>query len=523
MPRIDNIQLRAGTAAQWTAANPTLLLAEPGLETDTLKIKYGDGSTPWSALPYASVDMTSKLNASNTVYTNSGSYTMSAAELAALNAGASLVSQGNNTGTYEVPDNATLAIPVGKSWAVRGYSAVVNGGSMVVTGTRGDLTIPSGMTVVIEKTGTNTAILHNGSSAGGATYYGQTTGVNSYAVALTPTLGALATGVVIKVKFKDASTAAATLNADTLGAKKLYKNPTTQVGNGDITDEQIYDMTYDAALDGGAGGWLIDGLAGGGSVAFATASEVNTGVEAAKAIAPDQLAASKYLMRRGSKTYAASTTAANTYTGGFTPAIAAADLGAGIEIRVLFTNHNTGAATFNADGTGALAIVNVDGSALRAYQIADGHLAILVHNGTSWVLTNPASRRSVVGNSVVLNNSAGTNYLVLASPGSGTTLNCKDLEEIKFDGPAVGSIIANNFTVNPANDGQLQYGGFIAAINSGIVITFPSSFVMASTEWRWNAGARTFTTAVAGYFEFQWSRTIDGKFMLKVTDSYPTS
>lgn len=99
---------------------------------------------------------------------------------------------------------------------------------------------------------------------GGATYYGQTVTANAYTVALTPTLGALATGVVIKVKFKDASTAASTLNADGLGAKKLYKNPTTQIGNGDITDEQIYDMTYDAALDGAAGGWLIDGYAGGG-------------------------------------------------------------------------------------------------------------------------------------------------------------------------------------------------------------------------------------------------------------------
>lgn len=52
MPRIDTIQLRRGTAAAWLAANPVLLAGEQGLETDTNKVKIGDGSTPWNALAY---------------------------------------------------------------------------------------------------------------------------------------------------------------------------------------------------------------------------------------------------------------------------------------------------------------------------------------------------------------------------------------------------------------------------------------------------------------------------------------
>lgn len=48
------IRPRRGTAAQWTAANPVLDLAEVGLETDTLKLKAGDGVTAWNALPYLS-------------------------------------------------------------------------------------------------------------------------------------------------------------------------------------------------------------------------------------------------------------------------------------------------------------------------------------------------------------------------------------------------------------------------------------------------------------------------------------
>lgn len=46
------IQTRRGTAAEWTAANPVLAAGEQGYETDTGKVKVGDGTTAWTALPY---------------------------------------------------------------------------------------------------------------------------------------------------------------------------------------------------------------------------------------------------------------------------------------------------------------------------------------------------------------------------------------------------------------------------------------------------------------------------------------
>jgi len=46
------IQLRRGTAALWTSTNPTLAQGEIGIETDTSKVKTGDGSTAWNSLPY---------------------------------------------------------------------------------------------------------------------------------------------------------------------------------------------------------------------------------------------------------------------------------------------------------------------------------------------------------------------------------------------------------------------------------------------------------------------------------------
>lgn len=47
-----NIQLRHDTAANWTSVNPILLEGEVGIETDTRKQKFGDGSTAWNSLPY---------------------------------------------------------------------------------------------------------------------------------------------------------------------------------------------------------------------------------------------------------------------------------------------------------------------------------------------------------------------------------------------------------------------------------------------------------------------------------------
>lgn len=47
------IQLRRDTSLNWTRNNPVLALGEPGLETDTDYVKYGDGSTTWNNLNYA--------------------------------------------------------------------------------------------------------------------------------------------------------------------------------------------------------------------------------------------------------------------------------------------------------------------------------------------------------------------------------------------------------------------------------------------------------------------------------------
>lgn len=51
------IKLRRDTAANWLLANPILAAGEPGLETDTGKIKYGDGVTHYADLAHAGGDI----------------------------------------------------------------------------------------------------------------------------------------------------------------------------------------------------------------------------------------------------------------------------------------------------------------------------------------------------------------------------------------------------------------------------------------------------------------------------------
>jgi hypothetical protein len=72
------IQLRRGTASEWTTVNPTLSSGELGYETNTGKFKIGNGSSLWSALDYFETDLSEYLttsSASTTYLTQSSAST----------------------------------------------------------------------------------------------------------------------------------------------------------------------------------------------------------------------------------------------------------------------------------------------------------------------------------------------------------------------------------------------------------------------------------------------------------------
>jgi len=59
MATIDaQILVRQDTEAQWASVNPVLGAGEPGYETDTGRVKWGDGTTAWNSLGYTSAEAT---------------------------------------------------------------------------------------------------------------------------------------------------------------------------------------------------------------------------------------------------------------------------------------------------------------------------------------------------------------------------------------------------------------------------------------------------------------------------------
>jgi hypothetical protein len=59
MATITTIQIRRDVAANWALKNPVLASGEMGFETDTIRIKIGDGLTSWNFLSYFASSTTS--------------------------------------------------------------------------------------------------------------------------------------------------------------------------------------------------------------------------------------------------------------------------------------------------------------------------------------------------------------------------------------------------------------------------------------------------------------------------------
>lgn len=109
------IQFRRDTAHNWAVANPVLLPGELGLETDTLKGKFGDGETTWNSLPYA-------WSTTDTTYTAGTGIAISNAK-AISNSGVRSIATGSVNGTISVNTNGTAANVAVKGLGSAAYTA----------------------------------------------------------------------------------------------------------------------------------------------------------------------------------------------------------------------------------------------------------------------------------------------------------------------------------------------------------------------------------------------------------------
>jgi hypothetical protein len=136
---MSTIQVRRDTAANWTAANPTLAQGEIGFEFDTGLIKIGTGTTAWTGLGYfagsgSGGSVSSVFGRIGTVVAQTGDYT--AAQVNALNA---------PTGGSTYPGGTTEFLRADGTWDVPpgGGSGSVNsvfGRTGIVVAQTGDYT-----------------------------------------------------------------------------------------------------------------------------------------------------------------------------------------------------------------------------------------------------------------------------------------------------------------------------------------------------------------------------------------------
>lgn len=102
------IQTRNDTASNWTTNNPTLALGEIGLETDTKRMKVGDGSTAWNSLGYYGVGAIFKY----------GEYALSANQTTGLSVGSNIAFDTKVVGSLNSPSSGVITLPAGKTYKI---------------------------------------------------------------------------------------------------------------------------------------------------------------------------------------------------------------------------------------------------------------------------------------------------------------------------------------------------------------------------------------------------------------------
>ena len=147
MSVVTQIQVRRGTAAQWTSTNPTLAAGEIGFETDTGLMKCGNGSSTWTALGY-----------------------IGAGDITGVTAGTGL-SGGGSSGTVTVSidtattvDKTTAQTLTNKTLTSPIISSISNTGTLTLPTTTGTVALTSDITVTPTSSNTLTNKTMSGSS-----------------------------------------------------------------------------------------------------------------------------------------------------------------------------------------------------------------------------------------------------------------------------------------------------------------------------------------------------------------------
>lgn len=352
-----------------------------------------------------------------------------------------------------------------------------------------------------------------------ALYTTSTSAANTYTATLSPVPAAYTEGMLTFVKFTNANTGAATINFNSLGAKSIKHLDGSALAASDIAAGTVALLIYDGT------NFQMIGL---NPANFVTNAQ----------------------FQNSSPIYAASTTAANTYTATLTPTPSA--YSAGMKCLIKFTNANTSTApTINLNSLGAKTITHKDGSVLNIGDIASGMVAQFVYDGTNFQLMSLNETNYLTSGSYQINapvyfvdGGAANAYTGTLSPAissyvaglhvimkvsntntSSSTINLNSL--------GTKTIVHSDGTNINANDlvagmeAKLVYDGTnFQLLNRNPQNTFNPNILISGDFGTnpWQAGVTFAAAANATYTAdgFQWTQTGSGVVTVKQSTTVPT-
>jgi len=193
----------------------------------------------------------------------------------------------------------------------------------------------------------------------GASIYAADAGASDTYVITLPTVpSAYATGMVVRFKANTKNTGAATLNVNSLGAKTIKKDGGVDLVDNDIAASQLVEVIYD-----GTNFQMLSPIFG-------------------------------CVGQNGQSIYAADAGANDTYVITLSPAPVA--YATGMVVRFKANTINTGAATLNVNGLGAITIVKNQNITLSDGDIKANQLVEVIYDGTNFQLISPVSNAGTV-------------------------------------------------------------------------------------------------------------------------------
>lgn len=274
------LQVRRGSASQWTSANPTLAAGEFGFESDTGKFKIGTGSTAWTSLAYASLTSSDIPELSQDAIDSA--LTAGTGITKTYNDGANTLTLAVDTSTIATKTYADSAVSTGVAALIASAPSTLDTLNELAAALGNDANYASTITTALGlkaplsgPTFTGTVVLPSTTSIGtvSSTEIGYVDGVTS----------AIQTQLDAKLATSTAASTYATLSSPSLTTPSLGVATATSINSTTIPSSKTLVVTTDklsvhAATSSSELAGIISDETGTGSLVFGTAPSMSSPV-----------------------------------------------------------------------------------------------------------------------------------------------------------------------------------------------------------------------------------------------------